>query len=492
MSVRVRFAPSPTGFLHVGGARTALFNWLFARHHGGAMVLRVEDTDVARERPEYREAITKAFEWLGIDFDEGPGKGGPFGPYTQRERIPMYQAKARELLERELVYPCFCTPKDEDVTAQDDEPEQTSNAARCQCRYLSAPERAEKSQALQGEMPALRFAVDQSRSYALDDMVRGHVVYPPGQVEDFIITKQGLQPLYNFAAVIDDHAMEITHVIRGEEHLANTPKQNVLYDAFGWAPPAYAHIPIILNMEGKKLSKRDGATSVADFQRLGYLPEALLNFIALLGWSPGDDREIMSRQDLIAAFDINPKRVQKSGAKFDTEKLAWMNGEYLKKAPLDELVEGTRVILALQPNAATLRTDRAHVAAVCDLLRERAKTLAELVEANRFFFEPGSIVPDPEAVTKRAGTPEAFERLALVRERLEAAQTWDAATLETAIRGLADERNGKAGEYIHPLRVAVTGHAVSPGIFQTLVVLGRDVSLLRVAEFLDHREALRA
>jgi len=492
MSVRVRFAPSPTGFLHVGGARTALFNWLFARHHGGTMVLRIEDTDVARERPEYREAIYQAFEWLGLDFDEGPGKGGAYGPYTQRERLPLYQEKARELAERGLAYPCFCTPKDEaSAPSQDDEPEQpASSSARCQCRFLSAEERAERERSLGGEMPALRFAVDQSRAYAVDDLVRGHVIFPAGQVEDFIITKVGLQPLYNFAAVIDDHAMEITHVIRGEEHLANTPKQNLLYEAFGWTPPIYAHIPIILNMEGKKLSKRDGATAVADFRRLGYLPEALLNFIALLGWSPGGDREIMSRDEMIAAFDI--ARVQKHGAKFDTEKLTWMNGEYIKVAPLEELVEGTSYILSQESDVASLRTDWDHVAAVCQLMRERVKTLGELVRANRYLFTAGSIVPDPEAVRKRAGTPEAFERLALVRERLEGAPSWDPLTLEAAIRALAEEKGGKAGDFIHPLRVAVTGHAVSPGIFETLAVLGREVALRRVAEFLDRREALTA
>ncbi|MDE2571842.1 MAG: glutamate--tRNA ligase, partial [bacterium] len=331
-------------------------------------------------------------------------------------------------------------------------------------------------------------AVDQSRAYAVDDLVRGHVVFPPGQVEDFIITMAGLQPLYNFAAVVDDHLMEITHVIRGEEHLANTPKQNLLYAAFGWSPPIYAHIPIILNMEGKKLSKRDGATAVGDFERLGYLPEALLNFIALLGWSPGDDRERMTRSELVEAFDVDG--IQKHGAKFDTVKLAWMNGEYMRHAPLDELVEGTSLILSLQPDAQALRTERAHVARVCELLRERAKTLAELVESNRYFFETGSITPDAEAVKKRAGTPEAFERLALVYARLESLAAWDAAALEGAIRALGDEMGGKAGDYIHPLRVAVTGHAVSPGIFETLEVLGRKLSLRRITEFLERREAL--
>jgi len=227
---------------------------------------------------------------------------------------------------------------------------------------------------------------------------------------------------------------------------------------------------------------------VADFQRLGYLPEALLNFIALLGWSPGEDRELMTREELVAAFDV--ARVQKHGAKFDTEKLAWMNGEYIKQAPIDELVDGVSLILSLQPDAASLRTDRAYVAAVCELLRERAKTLAEMVEANRYFFEAASIAPDPEAVKKRASSPLAFERLALVHTMLTAVPTWDAVTLETAIRALADEHGGKAGDFIHPLRVAVTGYAVSPGIFQTLEVLGRDLSLRRISEFLERREAL--
>ncbi|MBV8354575.1 MAG: glutamate--tRNA ligase, partial [Candidatus Eremiobacteraeota bacterium] len=271
---RVRFAPSPTGFLHVGGARTALFNWLFARRHGGTYVLRVEDTDVSRERPEYREEIFRALRWLGLDHDEGPDVGGSYGPYNQRERFDGYRAALQTLKARGLVYACFCASRAEDDTrvAQDDEPEQKS--PRCECASLGQAELARRSAGQ--DVPAYRFRIDQTKAHPVDDLVRGHVEFPPGEVEDFIVTKAGGDPLYNFAAVVDDAAMHITHVIRGEEHLANTPKQIALYEALGLPVPQFAHLPILLNAERRKLSKRDGATGVSEYRALGYLADAMV------------------------------------------------------------------------------------------------------------------------------------------------------------------------------------------------------------------------
>jgi glutamyl-tRNA synthetase len=482
--IRVRFAPSPTGFLHVGGARTALFNYLFARKHGGTYVLRVEDTDVARERPEYRDEIFNALRWLGLQHDEGPDVGGAFGPYNQHERLERYRTALEKLIASGRVYPCFCASRAEEV-AQDDEPLQKNVA--CQCSPLSRDE-IEKRSAQLGTTPAQRFRVDATRTYRVHDLVRGDVEFPPGEVEDFIIVKGGGGPLYNFAAVVDDAAMKITHVIRGEEHLANTPKQIALYEALGEPIPQFAHLPILLNSERKKLSKRDGATGVSEYRRMGYLPDALVNFMALLGWSPpGGELEIMTRDEMIGLFDL--ERVQKHGAIFDQVKLDWMNGEYVRTAPLERLVEMTSDLLAAQADAAGLRTDRAHVAAACELMRERIKTIDDLVTGSRYLFTTDLVIPwDPDAVAKRAGTPQVRERLREVGAALEALDEWSRASIEEAIRSLAERLSVKAGELIGATRVAITGAAVSAGLFETAEVLGREITLGRIAAFLNSQE----
>jgi len=321
-------------------------------------------------------------------------------------------------------------------------------------------------------------------SHDVSDLVRGEVSFPPGEVEDFIITKAGGAPLYNFACVVDDAQMQITHVIRGEEHLGNVPKQVLMYEALGYEPPQFAHLPILLNNDRKKLSKRDGATAVGDYRRLGYLPQALVNFLALLGWSAGGDKEIMKIDEMLALFDLD--RVQKSGAVFDTVKLTWMNGEYLKVAKIDTLVDGVLELIELEPDVAELRTDRWHVTAICELLRERAKTLAEIIKANKYLFSKAyTLVWDSEAVQKRAGTPEALDRLRELSTTLRDCEEWDKVPLETALRALSERTGIKAGDYIQPLRVAVTGASVSPGIFETIEVLGRDVTLGRVNSFLS-------
>lgn len=488
MSVRVRFAPSPTGFLHVGGARTALFNYLFARKHGGTYVLRVEDTDVSRERPEYRDEIFRALRWLGLEHDEGPDVGGPYGPYNQRERMHRYRNALDKLVAGRHVYPCFCASRADDV-AQDDEPLQKS--AACPCSELSAEEVAKRSAAANGE-PALRFRVDATRTYRVTDLVRGEVEFPPGEVEDFIVVKAGGGPLYNFAAVVDDAVMRITHVIRGEEHLANTPKQIALYEALGEPIPQFAHLPILLNADRKKLSKRDGATGVSEYRTGGFLPDALVNFLALLGWSPpGGDREIFSRGELCELFDL--ERVQKHGAVFDLVKLAWMNGEYIRLAPVETLAEIASEMLAAQPDAAALRTEREHVTACCELMRERIKTLDDLVRGARYLFvRDVEISWNEEAVAKRAGTPEARERLRDAADVLKDT-AWTREAIEASIRELAQRNKQKPGDYIGAIRVAITGLAVSAGLFETAEVIGREIALGRIDAFLrKHGEVVRA
>lgn len=480
MTVRVRFAPSPTGFLHVGGARTALFNWLFARRHGGTFVVRVEDTDTARERPEFRAEIFRALSWLGIDEDEGPSKGGAFGPYTQSERGRRYAAALEELIRRDAVFPCFCSTPAGSPDAAEPEP-QTYAQPRCRCATLDAAEIA-RLRAQTAEEPALRLRVDQTRPNEVRDLIRGTVVFPPGEVEEFLVAKSGRLPLYNFAAVVDDAAMHITHVIRGEEHLANTPKQILLYQALGYAVPQFAHLPIILNTERRKLSKRDGATAVSDYRKAGYVPAALRNFLALLGWSPGGDREIMALDDMIAAFDF--ARVQKSGAVFDTVKLTWMNGEYLKTMMPDELVPAVLELLDGRPDAAQLRRDHEHVRAVCAMLRERAKTIAEIAGQTYLFSTARTLEWDPAAVEKRAGDRLSRERLAAVAQTFAGVEDFTREPLEAALRVLAESQGVKAGDLIGPLRVALTGVAVSPGIFELCEVLGKAVVLARIAAFL--------
>ncbi|HEY7993678.1 MAG TPA: glutamate--tRNA ligase [Candidatus Eremiobacteraceae bacterium] len=508
--VRVRFAPSPTGFLHVGGARTALFNWLFARHHGGAFVLRVEDTDAARFRPEFTAGIYDALRWLKLDWDEGPDAGGPHAPYVQSERRALHSQAAAKLVADGRVYECFCVkpaveaPEPADDSA-DDEPDDDSRddgavdpgrakarppqdraAPACPCGSLADAER-ERLRAERGGA-ALRFRVDPARAVTVNDIIRGDVTFPAGTIGDFVIVKSDGVALYNFAAVIDDHAMEITHVIRGEEHLANTPKQLLLYEALRWEPPVMAHLPIILNEQRRKLSKRDGATFVNDYRELGYLPEALVNFLALLGWSPGDNREIMPLEEIVREFALAD--VVKHPAIFDLNKLGWMNKEYLKDLPLHVAADHVAALLPKRMPSAT-RTDPKHIARVTGLLVDRVRTLADVIDLGAYFFADGPIDPTPEALEKHCKAPETVERLRAIREALADAPGFGEADIEAAIRGLAEKHGVKAASFIHPLRVALTGQAVSPGIFEVTSIVGRETSLARIDGLLERLSSVK-
>lgn len=491
-AVRVRFAPSPTGYLHVGSARTALFNWLFARHHGGAFVLRIEDTDKRRNREEYRAGIFAALRWLGLAWDEGPDVGGAYGPYAQSQRMPLYRETAQALVARGAAYECFCAAAEDEPSAGEGEADEgaPSLAARphaaggrppdCRCAQLAEGERMGLRESVS---PALRLRVDQTRVMVVHDIVRGAVTFPPGTLADFVIVKSGGDPLYNFAAAVDDHHMAISHVIRGEEHLANTPKQVLVYEALGWTPPAFAHIPIILNEQRRKLSKREGATFVNDYEAQGFLPEALVNFLALLGWSPGNDRELLTVGEMVDEFSI--ESVVKHPAIFDAAKLAWMNKEYLRKLPLEELARKTADLLARRaPGQAP--PPLAYVAKVAGLLQERARTLADIVDQGKYFFDEGPVQYAPEALAKYCAAPETPARLRLVRQVLAQAPGFESADVETAIRGLAERTNAKAAVYIHPLRVALTGQAVSPGIFEVCAILGRARVLGRIDALVAH------
>ncbi len=464
--MRVRFAPSPTGYLHVGGAHTALFNWLFARHHRGAFVLRIEDTDAARSKPEFAEAIFSGLRWLGLDWDEGPDKGGPYGPYAQSERSGFYVQAAAALEDDGFTYRCFCAPD-----------KQTDQRA-CTCRALE-PARASTLLA-RGQPAVVKFRVDRTRPIAIEDAVRGIVSFPAGSVDDFILSKSNGDPLYNFAAVVDDRAMQITHVIRGEEHLANTPRQLLIYEALSWAPPVFAHIPIILNEQRRKLSKRDGATFLDEYERLGYLPEALVNFLALLGWSPGGDRELMSLAEMIQRFELAD--VVKHAAIFDIRKLSWMNKEYLRKAPLDDL---TPLVLKLLASQGLGQFDGSTVAAITALFRDRVQTVSDIVAQGWYFFADNHITPATEALAKYCNGPEPIVRLGEVRQTLGSIEDFKAAAIEDALRALAQRSGCKPAAYIHPLRVALTGQTVSPGIFEVCAVLGQEKVLARIDALVD-------
>ena len=440
-------------------------------------MLRVEDTDTARNREEFAQGIFDGLKWLGITWDEGPDIGGPCGPYRQSERLDIYREAVAKLRESGHAYDCFCAaPEGAGPAAGEAGDSAAQDAAQsCPCAGLTADERAAKRAA--GEQPALRMKVDQDRAITVSDLIRGDVTFPPGTVTDFVIVKRDGGPLYNFVVVTDDYTMGITHVIRGEEHLANTPKQLLIYEALGLTPPAFAHIPIILNEQRHKLSKRDGAAFVNDYRTQGFLPQALVNFLALLGWSPGDNRELMTLDEMVRDFSL--QGVVRHPAIFDVAKLGWMNKEYLRTIPLQDFAHMVAALLpVIRPDAT--RTDSAYVDRVASLFAGRVRTIAEVIAQGSYFFDDGVPEPEADALTKHCSAPETLERLAAVRAALVSATGFDTADIEAAIRGLAESRGVKAASYIHPLRVALTGQSVSPGIFEVTSILGRETALARI------------
>jgi glutamyl-tRNA synthetase len=474
--VRVRFAPSPTGYLHVGGARTALFNWLFARHHGGAFILRIEDTDRERSSDAMVQAILDGMEWLGLDWDEGP--------YHQADGLARHRRDALRLLEAGKAYRCFCRPEELEAKRQAAEVRKEGYRYDRHCT-THLPRSQADARAAAGEPFTVRFAVPDGET-SWDDAVHEQTRFDNAAIDDFIILRTDGTPIYNLAVVSDDHEMGITHVIRGDDHMSNTPKQILLYRALGWATPAFAHLPMILGHDGKRLSKRHGATAVGQYREEGILPQALVNFLALLGWSPGDDTEVMTIDELVRRFSLDG--VNKKGSVFDPEKLEWLNGQYLHTMPnraLEPLVSD-RLVTAGLVTPDELAARQAWFFRLLDLIKVRSRTLAELVDLARPFLVE-DIEPDPAAVGKHwlRQPREVADRLRRTRERLATADPWEEASLEEALRGLAAELAVGAGKLIHPLRVAVTGTAASPGIFDVLVLLGRDRTLRRIDPTID-------
>ena len=480
MTHRLRFAPSPTGYLHVGGARTALFNWLFVRRHGGVFVLRIEDTDVERSSADMVTGILDSLRWLGLNWDEGPEVGGPYGPYSQSDRLVLYRDAAAQLVSTGHAYYCFCRP--EDLKARRDAAEAAGKAWTYdrKCFRLSPEEVAHRESA--GDPRAIRFLVPEGRT-SFDDLVHGTIEFDRVNIEDFVVLRSDGHPTYHLSVVVDDVAMHITDVVRGDDHISNTPKQVLLYQAMGEPVPRFAHVPLILGPDKKRLSKRHGATAVGEYENQGYLPEAMLNFLALLGWSPGDDREVFTRDELVARFSL--EGISGGNAVFNPEKLDWFNQQHLMRLPASEILARLRPDLeaaGLWP-AASSAADRARVERAIDLVKPRARKLADLVPQLRPFLTE-RVERDPAAVAKHLAGPELPAHLAAWRQRMEQVEPYDAPTLESALRTVAEERGVKPGLLIHATRVAVTGQAVSPGLFEVLELVGRDRVLARLGEVL--------
>jgi len=502
MTVRVRMAPSPTGEPHIGNVRTAIFNWLFARKMGGQFILRIEDTDRVRYQPDTITVIMDGLRWLGLDWDEGPGLeelqrvgleaeeaekyavGGPYGPYIQSGRQAMYKEVAEELIERGWAYRCNCTPERLEQVREHQRASKQMVMYDRHCRDLP-------SDAISPDEPhVIRLKVPLPGKTVVHDIIKGDVVFDNSGIDDQVLLKSDGFPTYHLAVVVDDHYMRITHIARGDDWIPSTPKRILIYQAMGWEPPVYCHVPLVNGPDGKKLGKRHGATSITEFRDQGYLPEALFNFLALLGWAPGegDEQEIFSREELIERFDLF--RVSRASAAFSYKKLDWMNGVYIRSLSEEELLE--RLLPFWQRAGLVPRPCpeewREKLRQIVPLVQERLKRLGEVVEWTAFLF--GEIeTPSAEQLVGKKMTPEkSLTALRRARGLLAEVEPFTAEAMETPMRTLADELGLKAGQLFGIVRWAVTGQKVAPPLFGSLAVLGRESALVR----LDAAEAVLA
>jgi len=474
---RVRFAPSPTGYLHVGGARTALFNWLFARHEGGTLLLRIEDTDIERNRPELVDGILQGLQWLGIEWDEGP--------FFQSQRLPLYQEAAHRLLASGAGFACYCKAtayggaEGEGPGGEGDDEGPKARTAPCACRDLSDAARAARER--EGIAPAIRFHVPSAGMTRFEDAVFGSRELENAEIEDFVLLRSNGLPTYQLSVVVDDIDMRITHVIRGADHLSNTPKQTLIYRALGARPPVFAHVPLILGPDRTRLSKRHGATSVSSYLEEGFLPEAFRNFLALLGWSPGDDSEFLRTPEIIERFSL--AGVSRTNAIFDRAKLEWFNTQYLQKAPVEDLLPYVEAELkrARLWDESRARLDPAWFRKTVDLIRPRTRLLGDFtVWARAFFTDDFGYEPEAcQKFWKDERLPAMLEKLA---DRLAELTEWNHDACDAALRGLATTEGVKAGLLINATRVAIVGRAVAPPLFDTMVVLGQDRVVTRLRQ----------
>ncbi|MDP7618671.1 MAG: glutamate--tRNA ligase [Dehalococcoidia bacterium] len=503
--VRVRYAPSPTGTPHVGNIRTALFNWLFARHHAGKFIVRIEDTDQERRVEGAEEAILDSLRWLGLDWDEGPDTAdGPFAPYVQSQRRQLYQDAAERLIESDDAYRCYCSSARLDALRERQTKRKAPTGYDRKCRNLSQEERAEVEAS--GAAPVVRFKTPLTGKTTFEDAIRGLVTWENRLIDDFVLLKSDGFPTYHLANIVDDHEMRISHVFRADEWLASTPRHVLLYAAFGWDPPIFAHMPLILGADRSKLSKRHGAVALLDYSEQGFLPDAMLNFLALLGWSLDDKTTVMSREDLVNGFTLD--RVVASPAIFDVEKLSWINGVYIRELPTDQFAEAALPFLTSGlPGDVPRPLDWSYTREVCELVQDRARTLHEITELADFFYTGGvefplalvwvgmgdkqlkrrvdegadlSDEPVPEDAPVVTGWLEAAERRLIELDR-----EWTAERVEEALRSLVPEIDSSTRKLFGALRVALTGRTAAPPLFETMEVLDRAICLERIGRALD-------
>ena len=481
-SVRVRYAPSPTGYPHIGNIRTALFNWLFARHSGGKFIVRIEDTDQSRRVEGALESILDSLRWLCLDWDEGPEVGGEYGPYLQSERVELYQKHARQLLEGGYAYQCYCSPERlADMRAGMAERKESTRSYDRHCRDLG-PEEQSKREA-EGITPVIRFKAPIKGETTFNDLIRGDITFNNSELDDLVLLKSDGYPTYHLANIVDDHFMQITHVMRADEWLSSTPRHVLLYAALGWEPPLFAHLPMILGPDKSKLSKRHGAASLTEYRDMGYLPEAMMNFLALLGWALDDRTDIIDRDDLIKHFTIDG--ISKTGAIFSHDKLDWMNGMYMRhiveEKGIEAFVERAMPFMeAGLPQTVDRPLDREYVNRIAPLIYERVKLLSDAAKQAEFFFIDDLEYNRNLLLVKGLDANKAKEALGVCMKRLEDCD-FDASSLENHLRPLAEELGLKTGQLFGLLRVAVTGRTAAPPLFQTMEVLGKERCLKRIS-----------
>jgi len=484
-SIRVRFAPSPTGYLHVGGLRTALYNYLFARKHHGACILRIEDTDRSRYVEGATENLIETLKWCGLQFDEGPEQGGNYGPYIQSQRLDIYRKHAEVLLQKRKAYRCFCTPERLEAMRKNQERMKISSKYDRQCLTLTDEEVS--SNLAKGLPFVVRMRIPDGTTIVVDDAIRGRVEFDSDILDDQVLMKSDGYPTYHLANVVDDHLMEISHVIRGEEWLSSTPKHVLLYQFFEWNMPVFAHLPLILNPDKSKLSKRQGDVAVEDYRAKGYLSEALVNFVAFLGWNPGDEREIFTLEELIREFSL--ERVGKAGAVFNIEKLNWMNAQHLRKKSGKEILTMLREYLASKgvTNHGALSDE--YLLNVVEVMRERASFVKDFVEQCPYFYEaPEHYEP---AVIKKRWKPQSPSVLKRLAEEFAGLTNPRKEDYEAALRRTAQALNVHHSDLIHPLRLAVSGTGAGPGLYDILFILGKDEIIRRInkaIETIGHRD----
>lgn len=474
---RVRFAPSPTGDPHVGNIRTALFDWLFARHTGGVFVLRIEDTDTAREQQGSAAAICEHLRWLGLNWDEGPEVGGPHAPYFQSQRLHLYRPLIQKLLDEGKAYRCYCTPERLAALREEQQLNKQATGYDRHCRNLPLSELASLDHS--GLPYTVRLKMPLEGVTRFTDRLRGEIVIENSTRVDPVLVKSNGMPLYHFAAVVDDHLMGITHVLRSEEWISSAPIHYQLYEAFGWTPPEIIHLPLVTDMDGRKLGKRKGHAGLLVYRKEGYLPEALANFLALLGWSPGDDREIMPRDELVAAFSL--EGLLSHSARFDRAKLDWMNGQYLRMLPLQQLFDKARPFLE-EAGLLSANASEAEVEYACRVLRleqARIQRLRDTPALTRFFFVEAPEIEE-KARRKWIDKPETATTLERFLGEVRECDRFEHSRLEASARRVAESMGVSAGQVFHPVRVAVSGRTEGPGLFEMLEVLGKERVIRRL------------